>query len=200
MGRQISEDITQLLFKWREGDASALDKLIPLVYNELHRLAHLYLRRERSDHSMQTTALVHEAYLRLTKASQVEWHDRVHFFAIAAQLMRQVLVDEARKRGFKKRAGQCVPLDEAALVCLDPDQNLINLDAALNDLAKYSPIKSRIVELRFFGGLSIAETSRVMGISTDLVKREWRTSKLWLLRELNRAGDGNHEPGEVAPD
>ncbi len=183
---QPSEDVTQLLLKWRDGDASALDRLMPLVYDELRRLARQCLRRERAEHTMQTTTLVHEAYLRLIDAQRVPWHDRAHFFAIAAQLMRRVLVDEARKRHFRKRGGEFtrISLDEAMVVTRERDVELIAVDEALDRLAHFAPRKCSVVELRFFGGLSIDETAVALNISTDIVKREWRTAKLWLLQEL----------------
>jgi RNA polymerase sigma-70 factor (ECF subfamily) len=181
-------DVTGLLLKWRNGDQSALDRLMPLVYDELRWLAHKSLRRERAGHTMQTTTLVHETYVRLIDANRVQWQDRAHFFAIAAQLMRRVLVDEARKRHFKKRGGEFtrITLDESMVISRDRDVELIALDEALDRLAKFAARKCRVVELRFFGGLSIEETAAAMNISADIVKREWRTAKLWLLHELTR--------------
>ena len=186
MNAQIPADVTQLLLAWRNGDGSALDRLMPLVYDELRRLARKCLRRERAGHTMQTTTLVHEAYLRLIDANRVPWEDRAHFFAIAAQLMRRVLVDEARKRHFQKRGGEFtrISLDEALVVSRERDVELIALDEALDRLAKFAARKCRVVELRFFAGLSIEETAAALSISTDIVKREWRTAKLWLLHEL----------------
>jgi RNA polymerase sigma-70 factor, ECF subfamily len=184
---QVMGDITRLLLQWREGDESALGLLMPLVYEELRRLARQCVRRERAGHTLQTTALVNEAYLRLVDSSRVEWHDRAHFFAIAAQLMRRVLVDEARKRQQQKRGGEFtrVALDEALLPAHQPEFDLLALDEALERLAQFAPRKCRVVELRFFGGLSINETGVVLGVSADIVKREWRTAKLWLLHELS---------------
>jgi RNA polymerase sigma factor (TIGR02999 family) len=158
-----------------------------LVYDELRRLARQCMRRERVGHTLQTTALVNEAYLRMVKSSQVEWHDRAHFFAIAAQLMRRVLVDEARKRHYQKRGGEFtrIELDETVMAADQREFDLLALDEALERLAKVAPRKSRVVEMRFFGGLSINETGAVLGVSTDIVKREWRTAKLWLLHELS---------------
>ena len=200
MSRQAPEDVTQLLLKWREGDRSALDQLLPLVYDELRRAARRCLRRERAGHTMQTTTLVHEAYLRLVDASRVPWHDRAHFFAIAAQLMRRVLVDEARKRHFQKRGGEFtrVSLEESLMVSPERNTELMALDGALDRLAKFSPRKCRVVELRFFAGLSIKETAAALDISTDIVKREWRTAKLWLLRELGGSAGVSDEPDTVA--
>ena len=180
------EEITELLLKWRSGDSSALDQLIPLVYNELRRLARQCMRQERAGHTLQTTALVNEAYLRLVKSSRVDWHDRTHFFAVAAQLMRRVLVDEARKRNVQKRGGEFtrLALSDEVLPAQQQEVDLIALDEALERLAQFAPRKCKVVEMRFFGGLSIDQTSAVLGVSVDIVKREWRTAKLWLFQEL----------------
>jgi len=179
-------EITQLLLKWRDGDASALEQLMPLVYDELHRLARQCMRRERAGHTLQATALVNEAYLRLVNSSRVQWYDRAHFFAIAVQLMRRVLVDDARKRFNQKRGGEFtrIQMDEAQISTGPREFDLLALDEALDHLAEFAPRKSKVVELRFFGGLSIEETAVVLGVTTDIVKREWRTAKLWLLQEL----------------
>lgn len=187
MSIEAPESVTGLLLQWRKGDPAALERLVPLVYGELHRLARRCLRRERASRTMQTTDLVNEAYLRLVGASQVQWHDRAHFFAIAAQLMRQVLVDEARRRRSQKRGCELtrMSLDEALVVSKRQDAELIALDDALEGLARFAPRKCKVVELRFFGGLSVEETAVALGISTDIVKREWRTAKLWLLSELS---------------
>lgn len=195
MNNQASSErdgnVTQLLLEWRRGDSVALERLMELVYEELRRLAHRCLRRERAGHTLQTTALVNEAYLRLVKSSRVEWEDRAHFFAIAAQLMRRVLVDEARKRHFHKRGGGLtrVDLDEAMVVARERESELIALDEAMDRLSRFAPRKCKVVELRFFGGLSIEETASVLGISIDIVKREMRTAKLWLLSELSSNGE-----------
>lgn len=183
----MSGDITQLLLQWRGGDEAALELLVPLVYDELRRLAHQCMRRERVGHTLQTTALVNEAYLRLVDSSRVEWHDRAHFFAVAAQLMRRVMVDEARKRHHQKRGGDFtrIALDEALTTVHQREVDLLALDEALDRLAQFAPRKCRVVELRFFGGLSINETGAALGVSADIVKREWRTAKLWLLHELS---------------
>jgi RNA polymerase sigma-70 factor, ECF subfamily len=183
----VTEDITGLLLQWRAGDESALNQLMPLVYDELRRLARQCMRRERAGLTLQTTALVNETYLRMVKSSQVNWHDRAHFYAVAAQLMRRVLVDEARKRKYQKRGGEFtrIELDEGLMPMHQRDFDLLVLDRALDRLAQFAPRKSRVVELRFFGGLSINETGDVLGVSTDIVKREWRTAKLWLLNELS---------------
>jgi RNA polymerase sigma factor (TIGR02999 family) len=172
--------------QWRAGDDSALERLTPLVYDELRRLARKCMRRERDGHTFQTTALVHEAYLRLVNSSRVEWQDRAHFFAISAQLMRRVLVDEARKRQYQKRGGEFtrIALDDAIATTAPRELDLLALDAAPDRLAQFAPRKCQVVEMRFFGGLSVNETGAVLGVSTDVVKREWRTAKLWLLSEL----------------
>lgn len=184
---ELTEEITGLLLQWRAGDESALDKLMPLIYDELRRLARQCMRRERAGHTLQTTALVNEAYIRMVKSSQVDWHDRAHFFAVAAQLMRRVLVDEARKRNYQKRGGQFtrIEFDETLMPAQERRFDLLALDQALDRLAQFAPRKSRVIELRFFGGLNINETGAVLGISNDIVKREWRTAKLWLLHELS---------------
>lgn len=180
-------NITQLLMQWRGGDESALDRLMPLVYDELRRVARKCMRRQRAGQTLQTTALVNEAYLRMVDSSQVQWHDRAHFFAIAAQIMRRVLIDEARKRNYQKRGGEFtrMELDEELMPAHQREVDLLALDEALERLAEFAPRKCRVVELRFFGGLSIDETGAVLGVSSDIVKREWRTAKLWLLHELS---------------
>jgi RNA polymerase sigma-70 factor (ECF subfamily) len=182
-----SHDVTQLLLQWTQGDEAAFEQLVPLVYEELRRMARHYLRRERAAHTMQTNTLVHEAYLRLIDAGRVRWQDRAHFFAIAAQLMRRVLVDDARKRNFKKRGPEFtrISLDEAMALAPEQDAEILALDQALQRLTEFAPRKCQVVELRFFGGLSIDETAAALKISTDTVKREWRTAKLWLLHELS---------------
>lgn len=195
----VPEGITDLLLEWRGGDESALERLMPIVYQELRRVARRCLHGERAAHTLQTTGLVNEAYLRLVRSSRVQWRDRAHFFAVAAQLMRRALVDEARRRHYQKRGGDRtrVALDEAAMILPERDVDLIALDEALRGLSEYAPRKGRVVEMRFFGGLTIEETAVVLGISTDIVKREWRTAKLWLLRALAGA---DHGPGQVEPD
>jgi RNA polymerase sigma factor (TIGR02999 family) len=178
--------VTELLRAWSDGDDAALEQLIPLMEAELRRLARGYMGRERQSHTLQTTALVNEAFLRLTDARQIRWQDRAHFLGISARLMRRVLVDYARRRGFHKRGGgaQRVTLDEAVAPSSDPAFDVLALDRALEALEKTDARKSRIVELRFFGGLSVEETAEVLKVSTDTVKRDWRLAKLWLLREL----------------
>jgi RNA polymerase sigma-70 factor, ECF subfamily len=182
--------VTDLLRAWSDGDKDALEGLLPLVEAELRRLARGYMRRERPEHTLQTTALVNEAFLRLTDARRIRWQDRAHFLGISARLMRRVLVDHARARGYRKRGGgaQRVTLDEGLVALPEPGLDVLALDRALEALAKVDTRKSRTVELRFFGGLSVEETAEVLHVSTDTVKRDWRLAKLWLLRELE--GDG----------
>ena len=179
-------DVTGLLRAWGEGDEQALGQLLPLVETELRRLARAYMARERPDHTLQTTALINEAYLRLIDASRVPWQDRAHFLGIAARLMRRVLVDHARARNYQKRGGKAerVSLDEALVLSPEPDFNLLALDRALEKLAVLDERRSRVVEMRFFGGLSVEETAEALHVSPDTVKRDWRLAKLWLLREL----------------
>jgi RNA polymerase sigma factor (TIGR02999 family) len=177
---------TDLLRAWGEGDEGALEQLTPLVEAELHRLARGYMRRERRDHTLQTTALVNEAFLRLTDARQVRWQDRAHFLGISARLMRRVLVDHARARGYHKRGGshRRVTLNEGLVASPEPALDVVALDRALEVLATVDARKSRVIELRFFGGLTVEETAEVLHVSPDTVKRDWRLAKLWLLREL----------------
>jgi RNA polymerase sigma factor (TIGR02999 family) len=183
-----SEPVSELLAKWRAGDEDSLRQLVPLVYNELRRLAHYHLRRERPDHTLQTTALVHEAYLSLMKQEPIDVENRAHFFAVCANLMRQILVQYARRRKAAKRnAGYKITLDDAGAMPQSRGVDLIALDNALNGLAKLDPAQSRIVELRFFGGLSIEETSQALGMSPATVKRYWTTAKLWLHNEMSEA-------------
>jgi RNA polymerase sigma-70 factor, ECF subfamily len=180
--------ITQLLRAWSEGDEAALGELIPLIYDELHRIAQRYMGRERADHTLQTTALLNEAYLRLIDARSVQWQNRAHFFAISAQLMRRILVDAARHRNYAKRGGEAlrVSLTDAELLPQERDADLVALDEALVALAKIDPRQSRVVELRFFGGLSVEETAAVLRVSPETVMREWKFAKVWLRRELKR--------------
>jgi RNA polymerase sigma factor (TIGR02999 family) len=187
--------VTQLLRAWRDGDDGALEQLLPLVEAELRRLARGYMARERRGHTLQTTALVNEAFLRLTQARDVPWQDRAHFLGIAARLMRRVLVDHARARNFQKRGGalQQVTLDDAVAIAQQPALDLVALDRALQALAAVDERKERVIELRFFGGLSVEETAEVLKVSTDTVKRDWRLAKLWLLRELEGPGAGTVE-------
>jgi RNA polymerase sigma-70 factor, ECF subfamily len=186
----VQGDVTQLLFDWRGGDESALDRLVPLVYSELRVMARRCLKGERDGHTMQTTGLVHEAYLRLVRSPHVQWRDRAHFFALTAQLMRRVLVDEARKKAFQKRGGALtrIALEESLVAVPERSLDLLALDEAMNRLAEFSPRKCRVVEMRTFGGLTIEETAAVLDVSTDIVKREWRTAKLWLAQALKTHG------------
>jgi RNA polymerase sigma-70 factor (ECF subfamily) len=188
MSQPPPQELTQLLIAWSDGDRAALDKLTPLVYEELRRLAHSYMNRERKGHTLQTTALVHEAYLRLFNREQMHWQNRAHFFAIAAQLMRCILVDHAREHASQKRGGkaQMVSLDEAAVISRERASEVIALDEALQGLAAMDPQQSRIVELRFFGGLSVDETAEVLSLSPATIKREWSSAKLWLHREISK--------------
>jgi|SRR5688572_12241465 len=178
--------VTELLRAWSDGEDGALERLLPLVEAELRRLARGYMSRERGEHTLQTTALVNEAFLRLTDARRVRWQDRAHFLGISARLMRRVLVDHARSRGYRKRGGgaQRVTLDEGLVASPDPGLDVLALDRALDALAELDARKSKVIELRFFGGLSVEETAEVLHVSPDTVKRDWRLAKLWLLREL----------------
>ena len=180
-------EITQLLAEWSEGNQSALDKLYPLVYNELRRLAHGYLRRERKGHTLQTTALINEAYLRLVDQKNVHWANRLHFFGISAQIMRRILIDHARLHAYAKRGGgaQKVSLDEIAIVAVERASNLLLLDDALNRLAKIDPRRSHVVELRYFGGLNNEEIAGVLKISENTVTRDWNMARAWLYQELS---------------
>ncbi len=181
-----TQDVTGMLRDWTSGDQEALDKLIPVVYDELRRQAARYLRRERPDHTLQTTALIHEAYLRLINQHNVEWKDRAHFYAIAARLMRQILVDHARKRQAAKRGGSDikVPLEEEMVITTGRNVDLVALDEALTRLAAIDPQQSRIVELRYFSGLSVEETAEVTGVSARTVKRDWNVAKAWLRQQM----------------
>jgi len=179
-------EVSQLLLAWSEGDRAALDQLMPLVYAELRRLAKSYMRRERAGQTMQTTALIHEAYLRLIDADRVRLENRAHFFAAAARVMRQVLVDLARERGSRKRGGAArrVSFDEAMAVGRQHNESLLALDEALGALAQIDSRKCQVVELRFFGGLSVEETAGALGVSVETVNRDWRLARSWLLRKL----------------
>jgi RNA polymerase sigma-70 factor, ECF subfamily len=182
-----SHEVTQLLKAWTAGDENALERLTPLVYEQLHRLAQHYMAGQRPGHTLQTTALVNEVYLRLVDCGQVNWQDRAHFFAVSAQLMRRILIDFARSRGYQKR-GVGLPhisLEDAPSVCSEPDPDMVALDDALKELAKLDDRKSRVVELRFFGGLSVEETAAVLRVSPETVGRDWKMAKLWLLEELS---------------
>jgi RNA polymerase sigma-70 factor, ECF subfamily len=188
MGGRPDHDVTALLMAWRQGDEEALGHLTPLVYDELHRLAERYMRGERAGHSLQTTALVNEAYIKLVDSSRVRWQNRAHFFAIAAQLMRRILVDFARRRRYQKRGGDCqkVTLAEGFDVATNVNNDLVAVDQALQQLAQLDARQAQVVELRFFGGLSLEETAEALNVSTDTVGRDWRAAKAWLTRELRR--------------
>jgi len=186
-------EITQLLIAWGQGDQSAFDRLMPMVYEEMRKIARRYMVRQRPDHTLQTTALVNEAYLRLIDSSKVQWQNRAHFFAISAQLMRRILVDFARARTNLKRGGGAhkVVLDEALTISSEPGADLVALDDALTDLAAIDKRQSQIVELRYFGGLSEDEVAEVLGISARTVRRDWSLARAWLYRELNQGGDND---------
>jgi RNA polymerase sigma factor (TIGR02999 family) len=181
------QTLTQLLSAWSEGDKAALEQLMPMVYQELHRLAARHLAHERPGHTLQTTALVHEAFLRLTDQKRVRWQNKAHFLGIAAQMMRRILVDYARGRRYAKRGGGAavVLLEEAAMVSVERAADLVAVDDALTRLSELDARKGRVVELRFFGGLSVEETAEVLHVSPNTVLREWRTAKAWLHRELS---------------
>ena len=187
----LQQDVTRLLVRYTDGDRGVLDELLPLIYGELRKLASNYLRRERSGHTLQPTALVHEAYLRLVDQNQVQWQNRAHFFGVAAQMMRRILVDHARAHDAEKRGGefQKLSLDQNLDVSgSDQDLNLVALDDALNRLAELDTQKSKIVELRFFGGLSVEETAEVLNVSAPTVKRQWRMAKAWLYGQVSSEG------------
>jgi RNA polymerase sigma factor (TIGR02999 family) len=184
-GEAAAGDISGILRAWSDGDQSALDRLTPIVYDELHRLARRYMRHERPGHSLQTSALVNEAYLRLVDYERMEWQNRAHFFAVSAQLMRRILVDHARRRNLKRGGGvEHVALEEAAVVGGGQGSDLVALDDAMNTLARIDPRKVQVVEMRFFGGLRVEETAEVLKVSTITVKRDWRAARAWLYREL----------------
>jgi RNA polymerase sigma factor (TIGR02999 family) len=185
---KVSESVTQLLIEISNGDREAVDLLLPVIYDELRKLAANYLRRERPDHTLQPTALVHEAYLRLVDQTRVNWQNRAHFFGIAAQIMRRLLVDHARRHNAEKRGQdfQKLSLDENVDRAVERSTELIALDDALKALAAFDPQKARVVELRYFGGLSIEETADVMGVTATTIKRHWRFAKAWLHGEMQR--------------
>jgi RNA polymerase sigma factor (TIGR02999 family) len=194
----MPDDVSEILRAWSDGDPRALDELTPLVYAELRRLAHRYMRRERPEHSLQTTALVNEAYMRLVDCTRMQWQDRAHFYAVSAQLMRRILVDHARRKNLKRGRGVAhVPLDEIALVG-ERMEGLIALDDALSALARVDPRKVRVIEMRFFGGLSVEETARVLNVSPVTVRRDWSSAKIWIYRELTGAAADGSEPLEAA--
>jgi len=190
-------EVTALLIKWRQGDPAAMEQLVPLVYAELHQIARRCMAQERAGHSLQATALINEAYVRLVDARRVNWQDRHHFLAMAARLMRRVLVDFARARGYQKRGGGAakVTFDEDLAIVAEQSQAIVDLDDALEALARFDERKSRVIELRFFGGLSVEETAAVLHVSSDTVMRDWRLAKAWLLREMR---DRTDTPGPRA--
>lgn len=182
-------EITQLLAEWSDGNQSALDELYPLVYDELHRLARRYMSRERQDHTLQTTALINEAYVRLVDQKNVHWANRSHFFAISAQIMRRILIDHARRHAYAKRGGgaQQVSLDEAATVSRAAGAELLRLDEALKSLSQMDPRRSQVVELRYFGGLNNEEIAGVLNISENTVTRDWNMARAWLHQQLSES-------------
>jgi RNA polymerase sigma factor (TIGR02999 family) len=184
--------VTELLEDWRQGDRAAIEELTPLIYQELRRIAHRYMQRERKGHTLQTTALINEAYIRLAGPEKTRWQDRSHFLAVSAQVMRHVLIDHARRRRYLKHGGelQQVSMSEASLMSEHRAAELISLDEALEDLKKIDQRKNRVVELRYFGGLSLAETAEVLGVSLMTVRRDWRAARAWLFRAVHK--------GEVA--
>ena len=188
MARPSVNEVTQLLQAWDDGDQRALEQLMPLVYEELHQAAHRNMAHQGPDHILQTTALVNEVYLRLVNFREASWQNRAHFFAVCARLMRQILIDFARSRHYLKRGGQSphVSLEEAVVVSQEASADLVALDDALKALHVLDPRKARVVELRFFGGLSVAETAEVLKVSEETILRDWRLAKLWLLHELSR--------------
>jgi len=187
MSSDAASEITRLLEAWGHGDQAALDRLTPLIYDELQRMARRYMRRERADHTLQTTALVNEAYLRLVDVTHAKWHDRAHFFAVSAQIMRRILADAARRRTAIRRGGQQVraELEELPDLSSNRDREIVAIDDALKTFAEMDPRKARVVELRFFGGLSVEEIAEVLKISPQSVLRDWKLAKAWLMRELS---------------
>ncbi|MFN2491427.1 MAG: sigma-70 family RNA polymerase sigma factor [Pyrinomonadaceae bacterium] len=186
-----ADDLTGLLMEWRQGDTAALDRLVPMVYDEIRRIAHRYMQSEREGHTLQTTALVNEAYLRMAAQQKIEWQNRAHFFAVTAQVMRHILIDHARRRNYVKRGGteaHQVPLDESLLMSQPRAAELIALEEALKELAALDPRKGRVVELRYFGGLSQEETAEILGVSLMTVRRDWRAAKAWLYRRMKGVG------------
>ena len=198
MSLRSPSDATELLRAWSNGDGSALDRLVPLVYQELRSLAQRYMRQERADHTLQATSLVNEAYLRLIDVNRIQWQNRAHFLAVAAQTMRRILVESARRRHRHKRGGDVVlvALDEAPDIGQDKGADLVALSDALTALASFDPRMSQVVELRFFGGLSVEETADVLHVSPETVMRDWKTAKAWLLRELSHGKPAENRPAD----
>ncbi len=195
MGSPGASDVTQLLLAWRRGDDDALDRLLPLVYAELHRLAHARMRREPAGHTLQTTALIHEAYVRLVDGTRVPWNNRAHFFAVCARLMRRILVDRARARESDKRGGEAarVPLRDPLGARAPEDADVLALDEALTRLQAGDPRRGQVVEMRFFGGLTVEETAAVLDVSPETIARDWKVAKLWLAQQL-RSDAGERRP------
>jgi RNA polymerase sigma factor (TIGR02999 family) len=191
MAAASPKGVTELLKAWSNGEQDALEELIPLVYRELHSLAHRYMARERDGHTLQSTALIHEAYGRLIDLKDVSWQNRAHFFAVSAQMMRRILVDYARTRRFQKRGGEWrqVPLNEALAVFQHQHTDVVALDDALRTLARIDPRKAEVVEMRFFGGLTIKEIAGVLNVSEETILRDWRLAKVWLLRQLSKTDE-----------
>ena len=189
-----ADDLTELLVEWGQGDKAALDRLTPLVYDEIRRIAHRYVQREREGQTLQTTALVNEAYLRLAGSANIAWQNRAHFYAVTAQVMRRILIDHARRRQYVKHGGEIerVPFEvagsEVGLMSQPRASELLALDEALDELARLDPRKSRVVELRYFGGLSLEETAKVLEVSPMTVRRDWRAAKAWLFRRIKDEG------------
>jgi len=195
--RPVSNDVSALLRAWTDGDQGALARLTPIVYDELHRLAHHFLKGERAGHSLQTTALVNEAYVRLVDYKRMHWQNRAHFLAVSAQAMRRILVDRARRRNAKRGADvDHVSLDADAVLCTERSDDFVSLDDALTALAERAPRKAKVVELRFFGGLSVDETAEVLRVSPITVMREWKSAKAWLYRELAGTSANGQRPLE----
>jgi len=188
-----THEITRLLSDWKSGDAAALNRLMPLVYDELHRLARRYMAAEQTGHPLQTTALVHEVYLRLVDANSIDWQDRAHFYAICARLMRRILIDFARSRNYQKRGAQFahIQLEDAATVSEAAGSEILAVDEALKQLAEVDSRKSDVVEMRFFGGMTVEETAAALRVSPETVARDWKLAKAWLLRELSH--EDRHE-------
>lgn len=185
-----ADNLTGLLIEWGQGNKAALDKLTPLVYEEIRRIAHRYMQSEREGHTLQTTALVNEAYLRLADQQKIEWQNRAHFFAVTAKVMRHILIDHARRRHYAKRGGEAhqVALEEGVSMSQPRAAELVALDEALNELARLDPRKSQVVELRYFGGLSLEETAKVLEVAPITVRRDWRAAKAWLYRRMMDEG------------
>ena len=200
MSKSSSQELTHFLLAWRQGEKEALNKLIPVIYEELRRIAHSYIHGERKGHTLQTTALVNEAYLRLLDCSRVNWQNRAHFLAVSAQLMRRILIDYARSRGYQKRGGamERITLTESQIVSEGRDPDLLELEDALQALAVVDARKCQVVELRFFGGLTAEETAEVLGVSPDTVLRDWKLARTWLAREMKKQARVQKQKTEAA--